>query len=179
MVEEVRRTGSWEEEKRRFIEAGGNTTQAFGLGQMIGRVFSLLYLTARPLALEEIAAGLSISKGSASVAVRQLAGWQAVRPVWVPGDRRDFYEAETDFGQIVREGLLPAVRKKLQSAGAQIGRTLAAEEAGRQAREDGEGLGEIGDREELEELRRRLRTAAKLHQRLDGLLANKLLSRMI
>jgi DNA-binding transcriptional regulator GbsR (MarR family) len=166
---------SWSEERRLFVEAGGNTTHAFGLGRIIGRLYALLYLTPAPLSLEEIAAQLAVSKASASVTVRQLADLRAVRQVWVPGDRRDFYEAETRFGVILREGVLPGVRKKLRSAGGQIERTLATDQ---QEAAPGSGADTLG-REQRAELRRRLRAARTLHRRLDRLLASKLLTKIL
>jgi hypothetical protein len=181
----------WLEERRRFIEAGGNTTHAFGLGRIIGRLYALLYLTPAPIALEEIAVQLAVSKASASIVVRQLAELRAVRQVWVPGDRRDFYEAETSFGVILREGVLPGVRKKLQSAGHQIERTLAAEASSApprlsSAEGEGEGEGQGEGREdpswtktEQAELKRRLKTAQTLHRRLDRVLASNLLAKML
>ena len=173
----------WLEERHRFIEAGGNTTHAFGLGRIIGRLYALLYLTPTPIALEEIAGQLAVSKASASIVVRQLAELRAVREVWVPGDRRDFYEAETSFAVILREGLLPGVRKKLQSAGHQIELTLASEASTNLPRPSpGEGGGAadpLWTRTEQAELRRRLKTAQSLHRRLDRVLTSKALAKML
>jgi len=172
----------WAEERRRFIEAGGNTTHAFGLGRIIGRLYALLYLTPVPTALEEIAAQLAVSKASASIAVRQLADLHAVRQVWIPGERRDFYEAETHFSVILREGLLPGIRKKLQSAGMQIGRTLAAETSpasSPQRTQPHTALPHTFSKAEQDELRRRLKTAQTLHRRLDQLLASNLITRFL
>ncbi|MCB1224364.1 MAG: hypothetical protein KDK99_01015 [Verrucomicrobiales bacterium] len=172
---------SWTTERRRFVEAGGNTTYACGLGRMVGRVFALLYLTPEPLALEQIAESLAVSKASASIVVRQLAALHAIRRVWVPGDRRDFYEAETDFGVIFRDGLMPGVRKKLQSARAQIERMMEAEaasdvlEVSLSAAPDEATL----TREQRAELRRRLKNARSLHSRIDRVLGSKLLSRFL
>jgi len=168
-------TTDWAREVRRFVEAGGNTTHAFGLGRMIGRLYAWLYLSPGPVPLEDLAANLSVSKASASIVVRQLAALQAVRQVWIPGDRRDFYEAETNFSTILREGLLPGIRKKLHSAGTQIKRTLSTTTTTHAAN----GAEADFTRDQMAELRRRLKTAQALHKRLDGILANKLLSRFL
>lgn len=168
----------WGRELQRFVEAGGNTTHAFGLGQMIGRMFVTLYLSPRPLALEEIAERLHVSKASASTVVRQLAGWHAVRQVWVPGDRRDYYEAETSFAVIIREGLLPGLRKKLQSAGVQIDRTLQAMPPPAQQSVGAPVLEDL-TKEERQEVLRRLRAAQTVHRRLDRVLSSKLLDHLI
>jgi DNA-binding transcriptional regulator GbsR (MarR family) len=168
----------WNREVRRFIEAGGNTTHGFGLGRLIGRMFALLYLHPQPISLEEIAERLDISKASASLTARQLADWRAIRLVTIEGDRRDFYEAETKFNVIVREGLLPGMRKKLRSAGTQIGRTLSAAAPGAAPRS-----AENGDAEpnasEVREIRKRLKAARDLHGKLDRVLGSRLLDHFL
>lgn len=170
----------WSVERRRFIEAGGNTTHSFGLGRMIGRVYSLLYLTTDAICLDDIASQLDVSKASISIVVRQLAEWQAVRHVAIPEDRRDFYEAQTDFLLILKSGVMPGLRKKLQSAGVQINRALEAElTASAVERQDSRAEDEHLPKAQQIELRRRLRTAQNWHRRIDRLLASKLLSRFL
>jgi DNA-binding transcriptional regulator GbsR (MarR family) len=162
---------SWSREVRRFIEAGGNTTHAFGLGRLIGRMFALLYLSPKPCSLEDISTHLDISKASASMTIRQLEEWHAVRHVPVEGDRRDFYEAETEFRIIVKQGLLPGIRKKLATAGGQIHRTL---EAGARA-----PVSSDHSPAEIQIIKKRLRTAANLHKKLDGLLSSRLIEKLL
>jgi DNA-binding transcriptional regulator GbsR (MarR family) len=164
--------GQLERELRRFIDAGGNTTHAFGLGRLIGRMYALLYLEAEPLSLQEIARRLKISKAGASTAIRQLRQWNGVVLRRCPGDRRDFYEAQTDFAAIVREGLLPGLRQKMASAGLQIGRTLDAGAAS--TREAG---GRASPRVQL--LRQRLQAARDLHRKLDAIFSSPLLESML
>ncbi|MEZ5384386.1 MAG: MarR family transcriptional regulator [Prosthecobacter sp.] len=168
----------WNREVRRFVEAGGNTTHGFGLGRLIGRMFALIYLQPRPLSLEQIADRLHISKASASTTVRQLEKWHAVTLVSIAGDRRDFYQVETRFSRIIKNGLLPSLRQKLRSAGAQITRTL---EAG--TSETSEGRSQSAppafSSAEFQEIRRRLRAARALHQKLDGILSSKLLDHFL
>lgn len=167
---------SWEREVRRFIDAGGNTTHAFGLGKLIGRMFALLYLEPRPLSLEEIAARLDISKASASTTIRQLESWHAVRHKPVEGDRRDFYEAETEFRVIVREGLLPGIRKKLGSAGQQISRTLEADASMPAPAAPPTSESASTD---IQLIRQRLKAASDLHAKLDGILSSRLLEHLL
>jgi DNA-binding transcriptional regulator GbsR (MarR family) len=176
---------SWESERRHFIEAGGNSTHAFGLGRMIGRVYALLYLTPEPLSLEQVADALKVSKASASITLRQLESWQAVLLINVEGDRRDFYVAQTDFSILLRKGIMPGVRKKLRSAGVQIERTLVTTtsdaSAGTAATSsaNGDSIPAKFSREQMTELRRRLKAAQSFHKRVDGILGSKLLSRFL
>lgn len=166
---------TWEIERRRFIDAGGNSTHAFGLGRMIGRVYALLFLTIEPMSLEEVAEQLAVSKASASITLRQLESWQAVLPVNVEGDRRDFYVAQTDFSVLLRSGIMPGVRKKLGSAGVQIERTLGTTSASGSVPASGPGK----TSPPLAEVRRRLKAAQSFHRRVDRILGSKLLARFI
>ncbi len=40
---------------------------------------------------------LKISKGDASLNIRELERLGIVKKIWIRGDRKDFYEAELDF----------------------------------------------------------------------------------
>lgn len=166
---------TWDAECRRFIAAGGNTTHSFGLGRMIGRVFCLLYLSPQAVSLEDVAARLQVSKASVSIVVRQLFEFQAVRRITLPGDRRDYYEAETDFLLILRRGIMPGLRTKLQSAGIQIERTL---EVRATAGGSSAAPNEHSEKDQ-EEIRRRLRKAQALHRRLDQLLGSRILAKLL
>ncbi|MCE9613252.1 MAG: hypothetical protein K8T26_03195 [Lentisphaerae bacterium] len=101
---------------RRFIEDAGNATQSFGIGRVLGQIYAYLYFSPEPRNLADMQAALGISKGSASMGVRQLEQWNAVRQVWVRGDRKDYYEANDWLGEIVRNILRDTVGKKLNGA---------------------------------------------------------------
>ena len=59
---------------------------------------------------------LGISKGSASTGTRQLAAWGAIRKVWVPGERRDYYEVVEDLGQLIRGSYNNLLKPRIQSS---------------------------------------------------------------
>ncbi len=98
---------------RRFIEDAGNTTQALGVGRVVGQIFGYLYFSEPPRTLDDMKEALGISKGSASMGVRQLEQWGAVQRVWVKGDRKDYYTANDYFGQIVRNIAIDLMGKRL------------------------------------------------------------------
>ena len=105
---------------RRFIEDAGNTTQALGVGRVIGQIFAYLYFSEESRTLDDMKGALGISKGSASMGVRQLEQWGAVQRVWVKGDRKDFYTANDYFGQIVRNIATDLMGKRLASLSASL-----------------------------------------------------------
>ncbi len=73
------------------------------LTQPQARIFGLLYLAARPLSLDEIAAEIGQSKSNVSLNIRVLVEWHLVRRRPVPGSRKDHYEAATDFFRAMQE----------------------------------------------------------------------------
>jgi len=99
-----------------IIESAGRTTQGFGLGRIIGQLYALLFFSPEPMSLDDMADELKVSKGSVSTNIRELEKWVAVRQVWVKGSRKDYYEAEVDFLKIMRNGILPVVKRKIDSS---------------------------------------------------------------
>ena len=150
-----------------MVEAGGRTAQSFGLSRLFGQIYILLYLSPKPLSLDELATQLVVSKASVSIASRQLESWGAVRRIWVKGDRKDYYEAETNFSNLINGGLLTSLNKKLESARVQIERSLQLLEA-EHPHPDGHGF-----------LRDRLKDAEERRSRIHGLLNNPLVRRLL
>ena len=63
--------------------------------------------------LGKISAMLGISKGSVSMGTRQLATWGAIRKVWIPGDRRDYYEATENLKQLIHTNFNNLIKPKI------------------------------------------------------------------
>lgn len=161
----------WAYTRSKFIEAGGSTTQSFGLGRLIGQIYALLYLAPAPLALEEIAQQLGVSKASISVTIRQMESWQAVHKIWVKGDRRDFYECEPDFRAILKQGILPTLRKKLETAGTQLEHVATLLQAQNEnGDESDEGSSKINER---------LEKARKFQRQISSIVDNPLIKHLL
>jgi HTH-type transcriptional regulator, glycine betaine synthesis regulator len=83
----------------------------FGIPKSVGEVYGLLFVSAAPLALEQIWEKLGMSSGSASQGLRLLRGVGAVHVTYVAGDRRDHYLVETNLKKIlsgiIREKFAP------------------------------------------------------------------------
>ncbi|MBU1694863.1 MAG: hypothetical protein KJ726_09400 [Verrucomicrobia bacterium] len=100
--------------RRQFIEAAGQMTQTLGAGRVLGQVFTHIYFSRDPQSLDDLTRALGISKGSASMIVRQLEQWGALRKVWIKGERKDYYEALDHFGRILRRALLEVIGRKME-----------------------------------------------------------------
>lgn len=88
-----------------LVQALGRQSSFWGLGKTAGEMYAVLYLSSEPISLEEVAQRLKVTKGNISVAIRQLEQLGMVRRSWLKGDRRVFFEAETDFWKIARSVL--------------------------------------------------------------------------
>jgi HTH-type transcriptional regulator, glycine betaine synthesis regulator len=104
----------------KFIEEAGRTTQLMGVGRVLGQIYAYLYFSAKPRNLADLQRDLGISKGSASIGVRQLEQWEAVRKVWVKGDRRDYHVANDWFGRIFKRALADTIGNRLSAYAALI-----------------------------------------------------------
>jgi DNA-binding transcriptional regulator GbsR (MarR family) len=84
-----------------MVHACGRLAQMFGLPRSTGQIYGLLYLSLQPLSLDDMVELLGICKASASMGTRQLLAWGAIKQVWVPGNRREFFEVVADLGRLV------------------------------------------------------------------------------
>ncbi len=106
-------------------EAIGDVIEHWGFRKALGRVWAVLYLDPQPLAAADIAERLSMSAGAVSTTLTELQRWGVARRVWRPGERKEFFEAETDFWKMIskvvseRERFLAeSVRTRLAEAAA-------------------------------------------------------------
>lgn len=122
--------------EQEFVNITSELGVYLGLNRTVGQIYGLLYINPSPVALEDIAKTLRISKGGASVNIRELERWGAVRKVWVQGSRKDFYEANQDFLNVAYSRIKNRVQKMLDSAEQRIlrfenGNNLSEEQKGK------------------------------------------------
>lgn len=99
-----------------IIQSAGEMAESLSINRLVGQIYSLLYINPEPVSLDEMVEKLKISKGSASVNIRNLEDWNAVKKVLVPGSRKDYYTAEPDFLKVVSERLHQGFSKRLRYA---------------------------------------------------------------
>lgn len=99
-----------------FIENIGKLCDSFGMNRFIAQLYAVLYLSDKPLSLDEIVERLKVSKGNVSVNIRLLENMGAVRNVWVKGSRKDFYEANLDIKDIILRRARSAVEKRVHDS---------------------------------------------------------------
>ena len=81
----------------RFVTAWSGLASLFGFNPSTARVSALLIGAATPLSLSEIAERLGISRGNASMCLKELRAWGVVQKVAQPADRQDWYVSRGDL----------------------------------------------------------------------------------
>ena len=78
-----------------FILEWGRMSSSWGINRTMAQIHALLFITGQPLEVNEIMERLQISRGNASMNLRELMDWGIVRRFRQPGDRKDTYLSET------------------------------------------------------------------------------------
>ena len=99
MAEE--RSQNHEEALEQFVLLWGEMASAWGINKTMAQIHALLYAESEPLDTDTIMEQLDISRGNASMNLRNLVQWQLVYKVHMKGQRKDFYTAEKDVWNIV------------------------------------------------------------------------------
>jgi len=96
-----------------FIEGIGHVVSTVGLSRAVGQLYAMLFLSNEPICLDDMAERLEISKGNASINIRELEKLGIVRKVWVKGSRKDFYRAELDLEKLIQSGIVAVVKRRM------------------------------------------------------------------
>lgn len=80
----------------KFIETWGSMGVLWGINRSMARIHALVLLSDEPVDLDTVASELNISRGNASMSLKELRNWGIIKRVHVSGDRRDFYVTEPD-----------------------------------------------------------------------------------
>ena len=97
----------------------GRLMEFWGFKRPMGRIWALLYLSEEPLPAAELGERLAMSAGGVSLALTELQKWGVVKKAWVPGERKEYYEAETSIWKMIsrvfRERELVQIREAIET----------------------------------------------------------------
>lgn len=116
--------------KQEFTEGLSQMSKFWGFPKGMGAIFAVLYLSPSPLSLDELVEQTGLTKGAVSTNVRALSRMGLVRPSTRLGDRKDYYEAETDFYKSIRSILKERQNSEFDSAVRSVRETLEKLETG-------------------------------------------------
>ena len=108
------------------IEMFINFLRIIGLSKSVGEIYGLLFVSPRPLAMDEIMSRLDISLGAASQGLKLLRSFGAVRVVYERGNRRDHYVADLELSRFATAFIKDELQPRMDTAAERIRRMEAA-----------------------------------------------------
>lgn len=145
--------------KQDFTEGMSQISRFWGFPKGMGAIFGVLYLSPAPLSLDEIVEQTGLTKGAISTEVRTLARMGLVHRSSKLGDRKDYYEAETDFYTAIRSILQERQNSEFDRAVRSVQETLEKIESG----------SIVGDEAEVQFIRQRVQALQEFFNAIDSL----------
>ncbi len=153
------------EARSRMIENLSRISEFWGYPRAMGGIYAVLYLSPGPLSLDELIPIVGVTKGAISTNVRALEQLGMVHRQLRAGDRKDYYEVDTDFWKIVKTVLERRQKPEFDQALNGISSTL------RQVRSRSRSL---PDAEMARFYEQRLEIMERFFHTLDGIVATLL-----
>ncbi|MCA9950745.1 MAG: hypothetical protein KDE48_13940 [Anaerolineales bacterium] len=85
-----------------FIQGMSRISSFWGFPRAMGAIYGAVYLSPTPLSLDSIVEQVGVTKGAVSTNVRTLERLGMVHKRIQLGDRKDYYDAETDFWKVIK-----------------------------------------------------------------------------
>lgn len=92
----------YKEAKEKFISTWGSLGSLWGINKAMAQIQALLFISTKPLSMEEIMEDLKISRGNTSMNLRQLMDWGIVTKEIIRGERKEFFTTEKDVQELAR-----------------------------------------------------------------------------
>ncbi|MBR9757730.1 MAG: ArsR family transcriptional regulator [Algicola sp.] len=92
----------YQEAKEKFISTWGSLGSLWGINKAMAQIQALLFISIKPLSMEDIMEELKISRGNTSMNLRQLMDWGIVTKEIIPGERKEYFTTEKDVQELAR-----------------------------------------------------------------------------
>jgi len=91
------------EARQQFISSWGAFGTHWGINRTMAQIHALLLVSADPLSQDDIMEELNISRGNTNMNIRELINWGLVDRIILPGERKEFFQAEKDIWKVVKQ----------------------------------------------------------------------------
>jgi len=142
-----------------FTEGLSQISRFWGFPKGMGAIFAVLYISPVPLSLDEIVTETGLTKGAISTEVRTLARMGLVHRSSKLADRKDYYEAESDFYKSIRSILKERQNSEFDRAIRSVQENLKELESGSVS----------GDEAEVQFVRERIKALQEFFDAIDTL----------
>ncbi|MFZ1085506.1 MAG: hypothetical protein WAN35_11110 [Terracidiphilus sp.] len=110
--------------REQMIENLSRISEFWGFSRAMGGLYAVLYLSPDPLSLDELVPIVGVTKGAISTNIRALQQLGMVHRHLRTGDRKDYYEADTEFWKIVKTILERREKPEFDKALSSVSATL-------------------------------------------------------
>ncbi|WP_461865953.1 GbsR/MarR family transcriptional regulator [Thermococcus sp.] len=117
---------SVEEAKRIMMEHFANTARKFGLNELYGYIYGVLFFEDEPLSLGEIAERTSYSHSHVSTALKLLESIGLVKRVKKPGDKKAYFTAIKNIREWRREAYYKKIEEDVRQTRESLLKALEA-----------------------------------------------------
>jgi len=104
----------YQEAKEKFISTWGSLGTLWGINKAMAQIQALLFISTKPLTMEDIMEELKISRGNTSMNLRQLMDWGIVSKKLIAGERKEFFTTEKDVQELARHIAKERSRREIQ-----------------------------------------------------------------
>jgi len=105
---------TYAEGRQKFIDAWGNLGTSWGIPKTMAQIHALLLVSTEPHNCDNIMELLQCSRGNANTNLRALSDWGLIHKRCQNGCRKEYYEAEKDMWNIVRQIIINRKKKELE-----------------------------------------------------------------
>jgi DNA-binding transcriptional regulator GbsR (MarR family) len=105
---------NYNEAKLKFVSTWGSLGTLWGINKAMAQIQALLFISIKPLCMEDIMEELKISRGNTSMNLRQLMDWGIVTKNIIPGERKEYFTTEKDVQELARVIAKERSRREIQ-----------------------------------------------------------------
>jgi DNA-binding transcriptional regulator GbsR (MarR family) len=94
---------TFEEARDKFIHTWGTLATQWGINRSMAQLHAVLLISPEAMSTEDVMEQLQISRGNASMNLRDLMDWGLIYKQLKTGERREFFIAEKDIWKVARQ----------------------------------------------------------------------------
>ncbi len=106
----------YDDARQQLIQTWGQLSTQWGISRTMGQIHALLMITSGSMTADDIIGQLNISRGNASMNLRNLLEWGIISKVFIAGDRKEYYTAEKDAWKMALQIARERKRRELDPA---------------------------------------------------------------
>src|ERR1035441_2652898 len=99
--------------QQKFVLHWGEMGTRWRINRTVDQIHALLYISPKPLNVEEIGETLSVARSNVSTSLKELQSWRIVKLVHVLGDKTDHFESMKDVWEMFRSVLDERKRREV------------------------------------------------------------------